>query len=124
MGNKILFVDDEELICKLINRNVKKYFPKYEFLIANNGIEGLNIFKKYNSNLALVIIDKQMPMMSGNKLISIIRKTNNKIPLILSSGDSFLTSEMLELKKKSLLYTLQKPFGFKQISNLVKKYAI
>ncbi len=58
---KILFVEDEVNISKLLKDALSDYF--FSFTVANNGQEGLSKFKKINPDI--VITDIMMPKLDG-----------------------------------------------------------
>lgn len=81
---KILIVEDEEPIRKLIS----KIFTKEGMLVyqAENGKQGLEMIN--SSNFDLVILDVLMDGISGFDVAKTIRKNNVKLPIIFLSGRS------------------------------------
>jgi len=77
MKEKILIVDDEERMRKLIGAYLKK--EGYEIIEAENGLEALNQFK--NERIHLIILDVMMPIMDGWTVCKELRKTSN-VPII------------------------------------------
>jgi two-component system, OmpR family, alkaline phosphatase synthesis response regulator PhoP len=65
MGNKpthkVLVVDDEESIVELLKYNLEK--DGYEVKTALNGVQGIEIAKKFTPDL--VLLDIMMPMIDG-----------------------------------------------------------
>ena len=78
----ILYVEDE----KMISEEVSFYFKKYvkDFFIANNGEEGLKLFKEVNPDI--IITDIQMPKMNGLDMIKEIGSTS--VPIIITTAYS------------------------------------
>ncbi len=58
---KILLVDDEPDILEFLSYNIKK--EGFQVEIANNGLEGIEIAKKFHPDL--IILDVMMPKMDG-----------------------------------------------------------
>ena len=58
---KILVVDDEVSIVNIIGYSLMK--EGYEYISANDGEEGLELFNKENPDL--VLLDIMMPKMDG-----------------------------------------------------------
>lgn len=93
----ILYVEDE----KMISEEVSFYFGKYvkNFYLANNGLEGLELFKKVNPDI--LITDIQMPKMNGLDMIKEIGPTN--VPIIVTTAYSdieyFLKAIELKISK-------------------------
>lgn len=79
---KILIVEDEEPIRKLIN----KILSTQGMLVyqAENGRQGLEMINKYSFDL--VLLDILMDDISGYEVAREIRKHNLKIPIIFLSG--------------------------------------
>ena len=83
-GTKILIVDDEQRMRKL----VRDYLIRegYSVLEAADGRSALDIF--YNDgNISLIILDVMMPEMDGWQVCAEIRKTS-KVPIIMLTAKS------------------------------------
>ncbi|MDP4143607.1 MAG: response regulator transcription factor [Bacillota bacterium] len=77
MKEKVLIVDDEERIRKLIGAYLKR--EGYEVLEAENGAEAMDIFK--HEEIHLVVLDVMMPVMDGWTTCIELRKISN-VPII------------------------------------------
>ena len=77
----ILIVDDEQDICKLVEKYAK--FEGYEISSASNGIEAVE--KCRETNYDIVIMDVMMPELDGFSAVSAIRKFSN-VPVIMLSA--------------------------------------
>ena len=85
-GIKILVVDDEERMRKL----VKDFLVKqgYQVLEAGDGEAALDIFFE-NQDIALIIMDVMMPKIDGWQACREIRAYNKEVPIImLTAKDS------------------------------------
>ena len=58
-----------------------RYLKVFE---ANNGQEGLALYKEHKPNL--IITDIEMPLMNGLKMVEHIRKVDSKIPILILTG--------------------------------------
>ena len=79
---KILVVDDNDDICKILTIFLGKY---HTISIARNGKEAVEIIAQLPQDL--VITDIQMPEMNGKELTKWIKANHSKIPVILMSGN-------------------------------------
>lgn len=78
----VLYVEDEFIIRKDIKRLLEK---KVSAVYAgSDGHEGILLYDKYK--IDIIITDIRMPNVDGIELIKYIRKTNTKIPIIVTSG--------------------------------------
>lgn len=82
----LLIADDNEQITKILQAYAEK--EKYHTLLAQNGIEALEIFHKNKPDL--VLLDVMMPQMDGFEVCREIRK-HSRIPVIMitARGEDF-----------------------------------
>jgi len=87
---RILLVEDEKKLSSLLKNAIGDSF--YSFSIANDGKEGLEMFKKLSFDI--VITDIMMPKMTGLEMAQEIKKIDSTIPIIIlsafSEADKFL----------------------------------
>ena len=79
MENRILIVDDEEMICSIFARRLAK--EGYSCVTANNGREALHHF--YKDNFCLIISDIKMPEMNGIELLKRVKATRPNMLVIM-----------------------------------------
>jgi CheY-like chemotaxis protein len=72
----ILYVEDNELNQKLIKLSLKKH--NYFVYLAENGFEGVQMFKKQKFDL--ILMDLMMPVMNGFEATNEIRNIESKKP--------------------------------------------
>lgn len=77
MGIRLLIVDDEEMIRKLVQKYALR--EGYEVLEAKNGIEAIEVALK--EDVDFIVMDVMMPMMDGFKAYQKISETKD-IPVI------------------------------------------
>ena len=82
MEDRILIVDDEEMICVLLAQRLFK--EGYICATANNGKEALNHF--YKDDLSLIITDIKMPEMDGLELLKNVKTINSKMMVIIMTA--------------------------------------
>jgi CheY-like chemotaxis protein len=85
----VLIVDDALSMCRSIQKMLKVigYGEKYEF--AADGKDALNILR--NNQFDLVLLDYNMPVMTGGELLSCIREDRKlrDIPVIMVTGQTY-----------------------------------
>lgn len=77
--NKILVVDDEERMRKLVHDFLAA--KGYRVLEAGDGVEALEVFED-NKDISLVILDIMMPRMDGWDTVKELRRYS-KVPIIM-----------------------------------------
>ncbi|MEM7246466.1 MAG: response regulator [Acidobacteriota bacterium] len=114
-GRSILVVDDEELVLRVAELTLRG--AGFRVLTALNGAEGLHAFERHADELALVLIDLNMPDTSGDQLLRKIRR-RSEVPAVLATG---FDVERAERAVTSLTTTqrLQKPYGPQELLSVV-----
>jgi putative two-component system response regulator len=79
MENRILIVDDEEMICNLMARRLAK--EGYSCVTANDGMEAFDLFCK--DTFSLIISDLKMPKMDGLELLKRVKAVHPNMMMIL-----------------------------------------
>ena len=120
--NKILVVDDEERMRKLVRDFLAN--KGYRVLEASNGEEALDIFLQ-QKDIALILLDVMMPVMDGWEACKAIREYS-KVPIIMLTAKS---EEKDELKGFELGVDeyITKPFSPKilvaRVEAILRRYA-
>lgn len=119
MMGKILIVDDNEINLKLFEAILKKV--GYDYVIAKNGIEAVEVAVKEKPSL--VLMDIQMPTMDGEKAFHFIREKEETadIPIVA------ITSYALNEDRKRLIAAgfdgyLSKPISVEDFLNEIRKF--
>lgn len=112
----LLFVEDEELLRAIYERILDKFVQR--LYIAENGKEGLEMYKKYNPDL--IITDIMMPVMDGLEMVQHIRKTDNLVKLVILSayGEAEFFMDAIKIGVNSFLI---KPVETKKLTGLVEE---
>ena len=103
---KILVVDDESRMRKLVNDFLSK--KGYTVIEASNGEEALEQFYT-NKDIALVILDVMMPKMDGWEVCRELRK-ESRVPIVMLTAKSEESDELLGFELGVDEY-ISKPFS-------------
>ena len=109
----ILLVDDEEMVLEVGKELLDNL--GYEVLLAENGQEALELYKKNLDKIDLVLLDMVMPVMGGGEAFDRMKEINTNVKVLLSSGYS-LEGEAKEILKRGCDAFIQKPFKMEQLS--------
>ncbi|MCP4756645.1 MAG: response regulator, partial [Proteobacteria bacterium] len=105
-GSRLLVVDDEPNIRKILQKILRKNSP-HEVDSAVDGIDAVEQFSRFSYDL--MIVDLKMPRMDGETLIQEIRKSDRDIPLIVLTGHGELSGAYKLLKEHRISDFLTKP---------------
>jgi CheY-like chemotaxis protein len=81
---KVLLVDDEELVRQLLARILTD--AGFAVEEADNGASALQIARRLDGSLSLVITDINMPVMDGLEFARTLRGTDSRIPFLFITG--------------------------------------
>ncbi len=111
---KILVVDDEASIVNIICYSLMK--DGYEYITANDGEEGLDLF--YKEKPDLVLLDIMMPKMDGYSVCKKIRESSDT-PIIMLTARADEVDKVLGLDMGADDY-VTKPFSNRELMARVK----
>jgi two-component system cell cycle sensor histidine kinase/response regulator CckA len=103
----ILVIDDEEGVRIVAKSALEK--AGFTILTAQDGREGLQIFRRQAAEIAAVLLDMTMPHMSGDEVYRELVRARPDIPVILSSGYNEQDATSLFVGK-GLAGFIQKPY--------------
>ncbi|QER42628.1 sigma-54-dependent Fis family transcriptional regulator [Thermodesulfobacterium sp. TA1] len=117
MAEKILIIDDEPDMLKLLSMILREKTP-YEVFTTNNPIEAVELVKR--GEFDLIITDLKMPGLDGLQLLEEAKKKDEDIPVIIITayGTIDAATEAIKLgafdfitkpfKKEQILFTIEK----------------
>ncbi|WP_428023468.1 EAL domain-containing response regulator [Arcobacter sp.] len=114
----ILYAEDEKSL-RDITLNILKGFTNKQF-VAENGLEGLELFKKHEEEIDLIITDVNMPQMNGLDMIKEIKKINPNIPIIVATAFSN-TEYLLEAIDIGVDKYILKPIDMKKLLQVMSQ---
>lgn len=112
-GELILMVEDDDGVRLVMQRMLERL--NYTVLEAENGLEALNLYERYRDQIALVLTDLVMPEMSGDRLISELRRRNPQVKVVLMTG-YLLSEDQQFLQIPNIVGWLQKPPNFSTLA--------
>jgi CheY-like chemotaxis protein len=113
-------LDDQEMLIEA----VKQQDNRVEFLTANTGSRALELLKSRSNdkNLQLIILDYNLPEISGAEILSRLRELNlfGKVPRVVwsTSNSPIYQKKCLELGAHSYIV---KPTGIAGIKSIAKE---
>ncbi len=120
MLNKVLIVDDSQLIHSMYRLVLNRY-NGCRIVDAMNGLEALDILSR-EEDFELILLDINMPVMNGIQFMEKIKKENiyRKIPIIVISTEGKEEDTLRALKLGAWGYVI-KPFKPHLLYELIEK---
>lgn len=104
----VLLMEDEAVIREALTDVLE--MQGLHVITATNGAEGIQSFRQHQNEIAVVVVDMQMPVMNGAEAMRELLKIDPLIEVILTSGYSELSLGPELLQKDSVTF-LQKPYS-------------
>lgn len=121
---KVLVAEDETVSRRLVKRMLE--ISGYDVLLAEDGQQAVDCYEK-NDDIALILMDVQMPNLDGLGATSVIRKMESEdpnrapTPIIALSAGAMKGDNERGLAVGMTAY-LTKPVNFKLLQATLKKY--
>ena len=113
----VLLVDDEDMIIDVGKRMLKKL--GYQVFTAIDGKEAIEIFKKHQAKIDLIVLDMIMPKMGGGETYDRLKKIKPEVKVLLSSGFS-INGQASEILNRGCNGFIQKPFNLQNLSQNIR----
>jgi PAS domain S-box-containing protein len=117
----VLVVDDEPILRKMLTEILKR--EGYKVTVAENGKNGLFLFKKHPDQYSLIIMDMVMPEMTGAECYDAIRSLNPEMKILFISG-YFKAQNMMAVNESEFTGFIHKPFKRDEILGKIREMLI
>ncbi|NVL89865.1 MAG: response regulator [Desulfobacterales bacterium] len=114
----VLLVDDEDVILE-IGRELLEALG-YRVLLAEDGKEAVEVYRKDQDGIDIIILDMVMPDMGGGEAYDRMKEINPDVKVLLSSGYS-IDGEATEILERGCDGFIQKPFNIKELSGKIRE---
>ena len=108
----VLIADDEEAVLTMTAQMLAMTGMKT--LAACDGVEAMKLFRQYQQEIRLVVLDLTMPRMNGEETLREIRTLSPGVPVILTSGYNRTTLKS-PLAAEPTVAFLQQPFSLSDL---------
>ena len=115
--SKILIIEDEEPIRRVLVRILKEEDDNFVIHEASDGKLGLDLLK--NESFDLVLCDIKMPKVDGIELLQRTRKNNSTIPFIMLTGHGNIETAVESMKLGAYDF-ISKPPDLNRLINSVR----
>lgn len=116
-GEKIMLVDDEEIILSMMTEYLQEL--GYEVYSLNNSETAVQMLQEGKVEIDLIITDQTMPVISGIELASVANRNYSHVPVVLCSGDSYTAMDASKNLMNIAKY-LSKPIRLKELSGIIR----
>ena len=125
-NHTLLFVDDELNILNSLKRLFRK--ENYQILTASSGQEGLELLKKTDESISLIISDQRMPEMNGAQFLEKAKEIFPDAIRFLLTGYSDIDAIVNAINKGEIHRYLAKPWNdndlILQVRQAIEQYEL
>jgi len=115
--SKILIIEDEEAIRRVLNKILSEENSSYEIFQANDGASGFEMIKQ--EDFDLVLCDIKMQKMDGIEVLQLVKKIKPDIPIVMISGHGDLETAVSTMRYGAYDY-ISKPPDLNRLLNTVR----
>ncbi len=118
MKRKILAVDDSKMMLRIIAGSIEML--DYEPLKAANGKEAMVALEQHHADVALILLDWNMPEMDGMETLTAIKADErySSIPVMMVTTESEKTNVVKAIQSGAQHY-LTKPFNQQDLATRI-----
>lgn len=113
----ILLVDDDETTLDIVTDMLSRF--GYNIIRANGGERALDVIKQEDHFIHLVILDMNMPGMSGQDCLKEIKRISSQMKIIISTGDP--ATVPIEQGEFEATGFIAKPFRLQEILTQIRE---
>jgi CheY-like chemotaxis protein/two-component sensor histidine kinase len=113
----VLVIDDEEIVRRTAQATLERF--GYEVVVAEDGRQGLDAFRRLADRVDVILLDMTMPVMSGEETFRELRIIRPDIKVILSSGYNEVEA-IRHFTGKGLAGFVQKPYTSARLAEAVR----
>jgi PAS domain S-box-containing protein len=117
LGGRIVVVDDEVSVSSFLGEILRH--SGFETVVFNESPKALDYLVMHLDDIALLVTDLAMPMLSGMDLAQFVKGRNPELPVIAITGFR-QTHDMRRLQEIGVDHLLAKPFGIEDLLEVVR----
>ncbi len=114
----VLIVDDEDVVRSTARHALERY--GYGVILANDGRAALDVFRDHYGDIAVVLLDLTMPVMSGEETLRNLQAIDPKVKVLLTSGYNQVEA-VQRFAGKGLAGFIQKPYTAAELAGKIKE---
>lgn len=115
--SKILIIEDEEAIRRVLVKILTEENKNYQVFEASDGLAGVEAIKK--EDFDLILCDIKMPKMDGVEVLEAAKKIKPEIPIVMISGHGDLDTAVSTMRLGAYDY-ISKPPDLNRLLNTIR----
>jgi PAS domain S-box-containing protein len=116
-GNETILLVDDEAVIRNVGRAILQR-QGYHVLLAEDGVEALELYRRERGRINLVILDLTMPRLSGIDTLRQLTQVDPEVAVLLSSGYS--PDQLPEMGRNGVRGFVNKPYRPQDLTAAVR----
>jgi PAS domain S-box-containing protein len=112
----ILLVDDKAMLRDVGSSILQSY--GYQVLVAEDGLQALEVFQRHKDQIDLVVLDLTMPNLSGRDTLERLVQIDPNVRVVFASGYS--AEQLPEAEQANVLGFIHKPYRAQEFANTIR----
>ncbi|MEW6367283.1 MAG: ATP-binding protein [Acidobacteriota bacterium] len=118
-GNETILVAEDNQDVRKMTRLALETLG-YRVLEASNGLDALDLYREYTSEISLVLADMVMPRLGGIETLRELRRLNPNVKVLITTGYDAGSRQLKELRAPGICGLLQKPYRIEVLARAVR----
>jgi PAS domain S-box-containing protein len=106
-GSETILLVDDEATLRVLGQTVLRRHG-YEVLLAEDGQQALEVYRRERGRIRLIILDLTMPRLSGRDTLRRLRQLDPNAPVVFVSG--YAAEQVLQGERDQILGFVSKPY--------------
>jgi anti-anti-sigma factor len=115
-GVSVLVVDDTDAVRSCLETALRRM--DYQAFVAANGHQAIGLYLRYHEEIAVVLLDVQMPGLDGPTTLAALQKIDPTVRCCFLTGNPKPYTE-LALLRKGAVRVFRKPFAVADVAEIV-----
>lgn len=120
--NHVLVIDDDPLIREFLAMLLED--EGYSMLVAEDGVEGIKVFRAHAPQICAVILDLIMPNMDGVAAFRELVTIRSDVPVIIASGSMYHSIHDIEHNGIHPAGFLHKPYVPEDLIQMIQGLSV
>lgn len=112
-----MIIEDEEAIAELIGEELADY--GFDVEVRGDGDAGLEAWREDPGGVRAVILDLNIPIVSGESVLAAIRAEDPALPVVVCTGHGTDDATLARLNNLGVAAVIPKPFALAEFGRTV-----
>lgn len=116
----VLVVDDEHMVRIVLQLGLERH--GFDVWLAPNGREAIELYRTHREDIAMVLLDVQMPGLDGPHTLDALRELDPEVLACFMSGDTGAHTPE-KLWQQGAVCIIAKPFFLDDLADILRRVA-